>query len=217
MVVAQFEKVAQDIRRWGGPIDDLGGARDAEFGGRVVNTSLGPVTRMWLDSNVEYHFIRRHLGTIVDKTVLDIGAGYGRFAVSIIDYCKGVTCVDAVPISTAVCCDYVKKFRPVVEVLSIQEFIEAYPRLKFDLAVNIHSWNECTLEQVTNWLNVLGEMRVPYLFTVSHGTYDSAEKPYYSWNHGQPSYRPAIELRYDLVAEESIGLTGHPHALWKLK
>jgi SAM-dependent methyltransferase len=212
----QFETVARYVKDQG-PIDMDGRARDAEFGGRVVNTPLGPVTRMWLDSNVEFAFLRRHLGpTLGVPRVLDIGAGYGRFAVTIAPHVKSVTCVDAVPISTACCRDYCGRFNKAIQVPTIQEFA-AKEGQSFDLAVNIHSWNECTLEQVTNWLNVLGEMKVPFLFTVSHGTLHGPEKAYYSWNHGQPSYRPAIEARYDLVAEEELGLSGHPHALWRLR
>ena len=213
----EFRAVAEVVRDLG-PIDEKGKDRDAAFGGRLVETCLGKVTRMWLDSNIEIHFVMRHLPKLEKLRVLDIGAGYGRLAVSFSPMCDSYTCVDAVPISTAVCSEYCNRFAPNVEVIPIGTFSESYPSREFDLAVNVHSWNECTMEQVENWLAVLVEMKVPHLFTVSHGQLDAKiEKAYYTWDPGLPSFRPAIERYYDLVAEESIGLTNHPHALWKLK
>lgn len=213
----EFRAIAEQVK-FMGPFNEEAKDRDAQFGGRLVDTCLGPVTRMWLDSNIETHFLYRHLPTLETARVLDIGSGYGRFAVAIEEHVGSVTCVDAVPISTQVCRQYTEQFGAAIEVLPVKEFIATYPSRQFDLAVNIHSWNECTLEQVENWLAVLVEMKVPYLFTVSHGQLDSKiERAYYTWQLGLPSYRPAIERYFDLVAEESIGLTNHPHALWKLK
>lgn len=213
----EFRRVAEQVNRWG-PVDEDGRTRDARFGGRLVETCLGPVTRMWLDSNVEVHFLYRHLPYLDKKQVLDIGAGYGRLAVAIEDHVESITCVDAVPISTKICRDYTERFGADIKVLAIQGFINSVDSLKFDLAINIHSWNECTLEQVENWLAVLVEMKVPHLFTVAHGQADkSTEKPYYTHQPGTPSFRPAIERYYDLVAEECIGIETPPHALWKLK
>src|SRR4051812_46164096 len=59
---AEFEEVARWVeRRY--VIDIHGRERDVNHGARVVVTQpFGPVTRMWLDSNVEYNFLCDALG-----------------------------------------------------------------------------------------------------------------------------------------------------------
>jgi len=213
----EFQAVAETVTLLG-QIDPDGKTRDAQFGGRLVETCLGPVTRMWLDSNIEYHFLKRHLPTLAYSRVLDIGAGYGRFAATLAQFVLSVTTVDAIPISTEVSREYLGRFAPSVDVLSIDQFTETFQTESYDLAINIHSWNECTKEQVENWIKTLVHMKVPHLFTVSHGQLNGEkEKAYYTWQIGHPSFRPILEFYYDLVAEECLGLTNHPHALWKLK
>lgn len=214
---AEFQSVADYVMKRGF-IDTDGRTRDALYGGRVVDTTYGPVTRMWLDSNVELDFVTRHLPKA--KRVLDIGAGYGRLAVAGRDIFERYVCVDAVPISTEVCREYCARFASQTEVPSLPDFlaIYGYNYNDIDLAINVHSWNECTRDQITAWLDVLGEIGIPHLFTVSHGQNDaSIEGSYYSWEEGRPSWRPLIEERYNLVAEEALGFSKHPHALWAKK
>ncbi|HEX2900443.1 MAG TPA: putative sugar O-methyltransferase [Bacteroidia bacterium] len=199
------------------PYDPDGMTRDAEFGARVVDTCLGPVTRMWLESMVEIDFLYRNLPELELPTmkVLDIGAGYGRLAAALDKNAYDVRCVDAVPISTEISRGYLKRFAPSVHVFSIEEFEDIYTDLTFDLCVNIHSFNECKLSQIENWLKALEVMQVPYLFTVSHGQMDHNPEPSYrSYGDDHPSFRPLLEARYELIAEESLGLSPSPHALW---
>jgi SAM-dependent methyltransferase len=208
----RFNDIAKEVARFG-PVDVGGKTRDAEFGGRVVETELGGVTRMWLDGNVEIDFLRRNIPDMRYMRVLDIGAGYGRLAAMLAPLVESVTCVDPVPISEELCRFYTKRFAPNVRVLSLAEFTR-FP-LCFDLAINIHSWNECLLRQVENWTDTLADLKVPYLFTVSHG---DATCAYKAWFNGTlPSFRPAIEKHYTLVKEEILALEGNPHALWLLK
>ena len=197
---------------------DHGKLRDVQWGGLARNTkACGKVTRMWLDSNVECDFLHRHVPEMHNKNVLDIGAGYGRLAVALSKHTKSYTCVDAVPISTEVCREYVKIHAPSVQVPALKEFLDSSDLLCIDLAINIHSWNECSIEQIANWLALLKKMNVAYLFTVSNGSVIKGKQAYASWGGSGESFRPLLENQYHLVAEESIGLSLHPHALWKLK
>jgi len=92
----------------------------------------------------------------------------------------------------------------------------------------VHSWNECTAAQIAGWLDVLDELAVPFLFTVSHGQNPGAcptgrtasgtpvETSYRAWDSGAfGTYKPLLLARYALVAEDSVGLSQHPHALWQ--
>ena len=199
------------------PVDMDGRARDEEFGARMVNTpTLGRVNRMWLEANIEIDFLRRHLPMpMVDADVLDIGAGYGRLAVMLAPLVRTMACVDAVPISTKLCRYYCARFRPSVNVLSLEDFVAGYATMRPHVVINIHSWNECGPEQVQNWIDVVVAMQTPFLFTVSHGTLGDA---YGLWSEKGPArFRPMIEKHFNLIAEEPLGLSDCPHAMWSLK
>lgn len=189
--------------------------RDAEFGARIVNTdSLGKVTRMWLDSNVEIDFLRRHLPDLKEMTALDIGAGYGRLPVMLSPFVKEMYCTDAVPISTEICRGYCQRFAPSVKVLSLEEFVNS-TGLKIDLAINVHSFNECPMAQIQAWINAALELGVKHLFLVDHGI--NLETSYKAWDNNMASFKPVLEKDFTLMAEESLGLSHSTHSLWTRK
>ncbi len=192
--------------------DPIAQLRDVKHGARTFQTkALGALTRMWVDGCIETRFLQRVLPTpLAEQQVLEIGAGYGRLAVMLAPIVASYTCVDPVPVSVQVCRTYTDLYAPGrVTVLDAQTFSQASPH--WTLAINIHSWNECTLPQVEAWLDVL---TAPLLFTVSHGTFADGWAYRVRVPMGE-SFRPALLARYRLITEESIGLGGHPHALWK--
>lgn len=195
-----------------------GATRDIVHGARSFSTDIGVVTRAWVDGNIEIDFLVRHLGIpAVNVDVLDIGAGYGRLAVMLAPYVGSYTCVDAVPVSVEVCRDYTQLYEPSVRVLDVAGLraVMTDPVFRPTLAINIHSWNECSTDQVVAWVDVLAALQVPWLFTVSHGQNDDvtvAETSYRSWGG---EFRSLLVDRYDLIAEESIGISRNPHALWR--
>ncbi len=206
---ADVEQVAHGLRR--DPFDPQGMARDVAHGARPFPTARGTVTRQWLDGNIEIDFLARRLpARFAAVDVLDIGAGYGRLAVMLAPLVRTYTCVDPVPLSVEVCRTYTQQYAPTVTVLDVAglRVAMAQPTFRPTLAINIHSWNECTRAQITGWLDVLEALAVPFLFTVSHAA------SYYAWEAGQPSFKPLLQDRYALVAEEAIGLSGYPYALW---
>jgi len=211
----EFDRVAKEVSEH--VIHYEARLRDVEFGGVARDTTaFGPVTRMWLDANIELDFLLTHFPFSSDKKVLEVGAGYGRLAVIGRAFFARWACVDAVPISTKICREYCGRFNPKVEVASLDDFCALAEPGMFDLAVNIHSWNECSVEQVKQWLDALVFLKIPYLFTVSHGQLKT-DSAYKTQEPGQPSFRHLLTERYDLIVEESIGLGSHPHAIWKLK
>lgn len=132
----------------------------------------GRVSRDLIESVNEISFLERELGLSQRErfSVLDIGAGYGRLAHRMTaayeqlgDYC----CVDAVPESTFLS-EYYLRHRGssrarVVALDRVQEELEPGA---FDLAVNIHSFPECTYAAVEWWTDLLGRLEVPRLLVV---------------------------------------------------
>lgn len=132
-----------------------------------------PVTRDLLDSIIEINFLKETLGLDAARPVrvLDIGAGYGRFAHRFTSaFPDGhVTCIDAVATSTFLS-DFYLGFRKCAARTAVVPFdrVETLSERRYDVAINIHSWSECTREFVRFWLGVVRDLQIPYLFIVPH-------------------------------------------------
>lgn len=130
------------------------------------------VSRDLLDSVSELLFLDRQLSILScpQLRVLDIGAGYGRLAhrmsgavPGLADYC----CLDAVPESTFLS-EYYLRWRgciPPARVVPLHE-LDSLRGCRFDLAVNVHSFSECTRAAVAWWVGWLAELGVANLFVV---------------------------------------------------
>ncbi len=209
---SEFERVANWLLKQCQTIDLKRSTVDCQHGARAVLTSLGLVTRGFLDAQVEIAFIERTLD-LSGKTVLDIGAGYGRLAVYINDAAptSQIYCVDAVPISTYLQRFYTSLYAPAVKVLTLRDFDRFQEPI--DLTINVHSWSECSLAQISSWVSRLTSK---YLFTGSN------TKGYETWG-GSPnsgkSFRPVLKERYKLLDEKSdIGVDRNStYAMWEMK
>jgi SAM-dependent methyltransferase len=132
----------------------------------------GPVSRDLLDSVNELTFLEDelHLSGWDGLSVLDVGAGYGRLAHRATQALPGLrewACVDAVPESTYLS-DYYLRYRgvtPPAQVLELTD-VPALSAGRFDVAVNVHSFSECSLAAVEWWARHLARLAVPHLFVV---------------------------------------------------
>lgn len=133
---------------------------------------LPRISRDLLDSINELLFLDDELGVLGGSCprVLDIGAGYGRLAhryvqatTGTVDYC----CVDAIAVSTFLCDYYVghRGVAPPARALPLPE-VDGLEPGSFDLAVNVHSWSECTLDAIAWWAAQLARLEVPRVFLV---------------------------------------------------
>ena len=146
--------------------DSLFGAITFKFDKYIISMDL-------LDSILEITFLRRALGLQPEDNpvVMDIGAGYGRFAYRFTSVFPQsyVYCLDAVPESSFLCYFYInfRKFNAKAESLPLYE-IDHLTDIPINLAVNIHSWSECTLKSVVYWIDMLADLKVTHLFVVPH-------------------------------------------------
>ena len=130
------------------------------------------VSRDLLESIGELDFLDRSL-RLADRerfSVLDIGAGYGRLAHRMIGAFRGVrdyACVDAIPEATFIA-GYYLRYRgctPPARVVPLDRIGDLAPG-GFDLAVNVHTFSECTLRAIAWWAAELRRLEVPRLFLV---------------------------------------------------
>jgi hypothetical protein len=173
-MVLKYYLLAQYVRSRDpqGLLEQLG--EDGAFGCWTYSyPGFPPISRDLLDSVNEIMFLDRHLGILnrPGLRVLDIGAGFGRLAYrmsqalpDLADYC----CVDAIAESTFLC-EYYTRYRncpQAVRVVPLHELDSELGGAQFDLAVNIHSFSECTYEAVAWWAQHLERLRPPNLLII---------------------------------------------------
>jgi len=130
-----------------------------------------PVSRDLLDSVNEISYLDAQMGlsSIEGLKVLDIGAGYGRMAHRVsaaLPNLAAYDCIDGVATSTFLC-DYYLTYREAPESVRVVPLPE-YETLadKYDLAVNIHSFSECSLEAIEWWLGQIAQRDIEWLLIV---------------------------------------------------
>jgi hypothetical protein len=144
---------------------------DGQFGAKLWPVARDfVVTRDVLDSVLELTWLKESLNWGLGDTItlLDVGSGYGRIADRFVHaFPQGrVTCVDAIATSTFLCEFYLRHRQcERSRVLALDE-IGRLEAGKFTLATNIHCWSEMPLSWIRFWLDLLSDLRVPYLFLV---------------------------------------------------
>jgi hypothetical protein len=169
------------------------GVHCGEIGGRVVSRDL-------LDSVIELSFLRNTLPR--DAWLgpwLDIGAGYGRIAHrrSQLHSACVTDCTDEIPISREVCARYLEARGVLAKVIEPRGL--GVGGRAYELAINVHSWPECTHAQIIAWLDRLVGLGVPYLFVIPH-----LDREMLCVDSGR-SFRPDIEGRGWRLAEHWYG------------
>lgn len=170
---------------------------------------LPTVSRDLLDSINEIYFLDRHF-KIFDKPnlrILDIGAGYGRMADRMLNALPNISsyyCTDAIPDSTFIC-SYNLKYRGLTDrakILPLDQFQSTLQPGQIDLAMNIHSFSECTLEAITWWLQQLVRLKVPYFLLIPNEPEELLSR---EADDSRKSFRPVLEqLGFEQVATELI-------------
>jgi len=150
-----------------------------DFGVRLFDISGKRVSRDLLDSIMEINFLEKTLNLSSEErfSVLDIGAGYGRLAHRMVSGMPNLDiylCTDAIPESTFIC-DYYLQHRGIQDKATSVPLDRIESRLNehdIGLAVNIHSFSECTLDAIEWWITLLKDNRIPFLFIVPNSGRD---------------------------------------------
>jgi SAM-dependent methyltransferase len=156
---------------------------DGSFGARTVEAGGRRISRDLLDSVSELAFLERNTGVAHETAfrVLDIGAGYGRLAFRAVTAFQNLRwySTDAIAVSTFLAESYlelrgVAARAPVVPLDEVEPLLE---RERFDLAVNVHSFSECTMEAIDWWVSRLAAAGVPRLFVVPNALGAGGREP----------------------------------------
>lgn len=193
------------------------------------------ISRDLLDSIGEILFLEQTIGISKKKNlkILDIGAGYGRLAhrmVKALPNLEAYYCVDAVPESTFIS-EYYLDFRAVpskAKVWCLDEIEAQLATEKIDLALNIHSFSECTSDTAKYWLDLLKKYEVPYLMMAPNPVHEGGKTIYSKEMDGtEPDLLPTIEAagyvpvcqqpKYSDPGVQKYGVTPTWHHLFQLK
>jgi hypothetical protein len=168
------------------------------------------VSRDLLDSALELAFLERHLGLSQGpkRTILDIGAGYGRLAhraASAFPDNVRWLCTDAIATSTFLS-EYYLGFRALgdaARVIPLHELGAAIRPGEVDIAVNIHSFSECAPAAIDAWMAFLAANRIGHLMVVPNAvSADGAEGITMRTNTGQDFSAIVRRHGYVLAASE---------------
>jgi putative sugar O-methyltransferase len=180
--------------------DRLFGVNSFEIDGRHVSRDL-------LDSIAELRFLERHLGgCLADAVLLDIGAGYGRLAYRTVTAWPSIgryLCTDAIAESTFLS-EYYLRYRGVdhkTTVVPLDEIDRELAKSSPQIAINIHSFSECSLEAINWWCTLLAKHRVPLVMIVPNSVGSDGMSPL--TNNGT-NFAPVLEAHgYRLRAAEA--------------
>ena len=201
----------QAVKQWDhlGLLETLN--EDGAFGCSTFEyADVGTVSRDLLDSVGEINFLDRSIGIMQrdDLRVLDIGAGYGRTAHRLLEAHPGIgayTCVDAVPESTFLCEFYLAhrgldQRAEIVPLYEVDSHLQ--PLRDYNLAINIHSFSECTYAAIEWWLRRVRDLGVRHLMIVPN---DPERFVSLEPDGSHRDYAPLLEeLGYSLFAQEPV-------------
>ena len=168
-------------------IDKLGFLQKLEeddyFGNYTFLIDNKKVSRDLLDSINEIYFLEKHLkiSKMQNLKILDIGAGYGRLAHRMLEALPNIKtyyCTDAVAVSTFIS-EYYLRFRKLEErsrVIPLDNIENTLQNEHIDIALNIHSFSECSIQAVEWWISLLNKNRVKHLMIVPNIYTDSKDK-----------------------------------------
>lgn len=163
-----------------GLLDKLG--EDPDFAARLFEIDGHTVSRDLLDSITEINFLDREFGltSMNSFSMLDIGAGYGRLAhrmAQALPNLRTYVCTDAVPESTFFCRHYVEHrgVQDKVGVIQLDEIERTLEATPIDLAVNIHSFSECSVDAISWWVALLARHKVPRLMIAPNQKFDGGQ------------------------------------------
>ncbi|WGD54938.1 putative sugar O-methyltransferase [Bradyrhizobium sp. CB1650] len=144
---------------------------DGFFGAHVFSIDGRQVSRDLLDSVREIDFVRKHMDLVNPRaSILDIGAGYGRLPYRLSRVTQGtvnIYATDAIAESTFVS-EFYLKFRAAegVSVVPLDRFETFIASTPIDLAINIHSFSECSLTAIDWWVERLSINKVKRLLVI---------------------------------------------------
>ena len=133
------------------------------------------ISRDLLDSILEIYFLKSFFPNLNELSLLEIGGGYDRLCKRYLDCIPNSKyyITDAIPQSTFFSKLYLNgKNDSVINLYDIPEKIKT---LKIDIAVNIHSFPECNINDIEWWIKLINSNKIKYIFYVPNNPQSTPE------------------------------------------
>ena len=197
---------------------------DGAFGCFTQPVNGTPASRDLLDSVCEINFLRRMLGEepLRGKTILDIGAGYGRLAHRMFQagHSGRIFCTDAIP-ESAFLSEFYIKYRncpDLARMITLPDLFDTIKPAEIDIAINIHCFSECPYIFIGWWLRLIAKLEIPCLFIVPNSDSDGgrsllsterngARIDYSVLVHAAGYRRVALEPKYADASVQRFGIS----------
>jgi putative sugar O-methyltransferase len=133
------------------------------------------ISRDLLDSILEIYFMKSFFSNLNELSLLEIGGGYGRLCKRYLDCfpASQYHITDAIPQSTL--CSKVYLNEHTNSVINLYDVPDKMKSLKVDVAVNIHSFPECNINDIEWWIKLIHSNRIKYVFYVPNNPKSTAE------------------------------------------
>ena len=133
------------------------------------------ISRDLLDSLIEIYFLKSFFPNLNELSLLEIGGGYGRLCKRYLDCIPSSKyyITDAIPQSTFYSKLYLKEKKD--SVINLYDIPEKIKSLKIDIAVNIHSFPECNINDIEWWIKLIDSNKIKYIFYVPNNPKSTPE------------------------------------------
>lgn len=124
------------------------------------------ISRDLLDSILEIYFLKSYFPNLNELSFLEIGGGYGRLCKRFLDCFPNSTyyITDAIPQSTFFSKIYLNEKKD--SVINLHEIEDKIKSKKIDVAVNIHSFPECNINDIEWWIKFIDMNEIKYIFYI---------------------------------------------------
>ena len=143
------------------------------------------ISRDLLDSILEIYYLKTIFPDLEKMNLLEIGAGYGRLCKRFKDCFPGSKyyITDAIPESTIFSKIYLSKDNEDNEatedmIINLFDIETKLKDLNINMAINIHSFPECNINDVEWWVKLICTNKIKYIFYVPNNP------------HSNPDYMP---------------------------
>jgi len=171
---------------------------DGSYGCITFNIDNILISRDLLDSISEIYFLKTIFPNLEQMTFLEIGAGYGRLCKRFIDCFPNINyyITDAIAESTYFSKIYlgIQNTNKIINLFDLERITK---NLKFDIAVNIHSFPECNIKDIEWWINFIYNNKIKYIFYVPNNPNSTPE--YIPTNSGESILNIYNKYRYKII------------------
>jgi putative sugar O-methyltransferase len=149
---------------------------DGSYGCLAFEFDNIKISRDLLDSIAELYYLKYIFPKLENMTLLEIGAGYGRLCKRFGDCFPAAKyyITDAIAESTYFSKIYLGNENK-DKIINLPDIENKLPTLNVDIAVNIHSFPECNINDVEWWVRLLHKNRVKYIFYVPNNPNSTPE------------------------------------------